>query len=397
MLGGFILVQSRATKGLFQGETPDSLEYLCSEKDLAYWLLGTAPVVLVYSRPESDEAYWVSVKEYFHDSERRKTRKIHFDKHRDRFDTSIRDRLLGVAGPPDSGAYFTPPPRQELLFTNLLTVTQVPAQLFIAETDLRSGRDVAEYLADARATSENEWVLKNRRILSVHDLTKSPWRDICDQGTVDSFSTAEWSDSDDGDRQRDYVRLLNECLRASLRRSAVAYRRDQELYHFRPPKDLSDRRITFRSLARKSTRVVFHGYPGRQDPARIAYYRHSAFQGRFRRFAAQWFLQITPTYYFTSDGYSPHPFYESKLKGIKALERNPAVLGQIVMWADVLAERRTDLFTAPYPHLGFGALASVDLEVGIDDQAWLSTEENPAMKAAGSSSELPLFAESTAS
>ena len=392
MLGGQIFVQSKATETDFQGETDGRLEYLCTEKDLDYWLSGTMPVLLIYSRPSSDEAYWVSVKEHFKDPARRKSRKVHFDKTGNRFGTATRDQLLGLAGPPDAGAYFAPPPRDEVLYTNLLALASLPTRLFIAETDLRTGRAVAECLADAHAAKQNEWVLKNRRILSVHNLRQAPWRSFCDQGTVDDFSSTEWAESDDPDRQRDFVRLLNECLRSSIRRHSVSYRRDQDLYYFSATSTLKDRRISFHSLARKSGRVVFHGYPSKQDAGRIAYYRHSAFEGRFRRFSGRWYLQIAPSYIFTSDGHSVHPYYESKLKGIKALERNPAVLGQIAMWADVLAERRGDLFTSTYPHLRFGELVKLNVDVGIDDQAWLATEENPAMKAAaGEVSALPLF------
>jgi hypothetical protein len=391
MLGGQILVQSKATEAEFQGETDSSLEYLCSERDLAYWLSGSTAVALIYSRPSTDEAYWVSIKECFRDPARRKTRKVHFDKKRDRFDGSARDALFGVAGPPDGGTYFTPTPRSEVLYSNLIEVTGLPKRLFVADTDFRSGRDVVEYLTDSRAPRQNEWVLKNKRILSVHDLSEGHWRTICDQGTVDAFATSDWADSDDADRSRDFVRLLNECLRASVRRIDIAYRRDLDLYFYTATRTLKERRIRFHSLTRKSGRVVFNSYQSKKDRDRIAYYRHSAFQGRFRRFDSRWHLQVTPTYFFTSDGYALHPYYESKLKGIKALERNAAVLGQVAMWADVLAERRGDLFTSSYPHLRFGELVRLKLGVGLDDKSWLTTEENPALKASLDPLDLELF------
>jgi|KBSSwiStaDraftv2_1062776.scaffolds.fasta_scaffold05159_3 hypothetical protein len=392
MIGGQILVQSKATEAEFQGESDSSFEYLCAEKDLNYWLAGSAPVALVCSRPTTDEAYWVSIKEYFRDPARRKARKVLFDKKRDRLDGSARDVLLGIAGPPDGGAYFAPLPRDEVLFSNLLRVSALPKRLHIAETDFRSGRDIVEYLTDARVPRQSEWVLKNKRILSVYDLREEPWKSICDQGSVDDFGTDEWADSDDPDKRRDFVRLLNECLRASLRRLAIAYRKDLDLYFYTATPTLKDRRVAFHSIARRSGRIVFHAYMHKQDPTSVAYYRHNAFQGRFRRFDARWYLQVTPTYFFTVDGRTLHPFYESKLKGIKALERNSAVLGQVAMWADILGERRGDLFTSSYPHLRFGELVRLKLNAGVDDKAWLTTEEDAATKSAGAETiELPLF------
>src|SRR5216683_4910369 len=57
-LNSIIQVQSRATQGRFTAETDTSFEYLCSEKELGYWLAGNAPVILICSRPNTDEAYW---------------------------------------------------------------------------------------------------------------------------------------------------------------------------------------------------------------------------------------------------------------------------------------------------------------------------------------------------
>jgi uncharacterized protein DUF4365 len=90
-----IFVQSKSTEGEFVAETPSSFEFVCDERDLNYWLKGNAPIVLVRSRPKTNEAYWVSIKEYFHDLSMHATKKIHFDKAANRFDriaASIRTR-----------------------------------------------------------------------------------------------------------------------------------------------------------------------------------------------------------------------------------------------------------------------------------------------------------------
>jgi hypothetical protein len=102
-------------------------------------------------------------------------------------------------------------------------------------------------------------------------------------------------------------------------------------------------------------------------------------------------LEITPTYYFTTNGYSPSGYADDALKGIKQLERNQAVLGQVVMWASYL-NKPPDLFTSKYPFLEFGQLQSVRLDVGIDDTAWLGKEEDDLVKASEVElDELPLF------
>ena len=62
----FILqVQSKATIREWENESSEGFDFRCEERDLAYWLQGNAPVILVVSRPESRKAYWVSIKGYF--------------------------------------------------------------------------------------------------------------------------------------------------------------------------------------------------------------------------------------------------------------------------------------------------------------------------------------------
>src|ERR1700684_3991609 len=66
-------VQSKAADEAFEGETETEVTFTGSERDLRYWLKGNLPVILVYSRPRTDEAYWLSLKDYFSDPIRRAT------------------------------------------------------------------------------------------------------------------------------------------------------------------------------------------------------------------------------------------------------------------------------------------------------------------------------------
>ena len=122
----------------------------------------------------------------------------------------------------------------------------------------------------------------------------------------------------------------------------------------------------------------------------IRYFRHNAFEWQFRRYRGEWFLEIVPTYHFTTDGFRPHPAYQPKLKGIKALERNPAVLGQLLMWAEILRTRNDELFPKPVSrHLGFGEFVTVNCPAGVLDEDWLPHEDTEGSEA--TAGELPLF------
>ena len=79
-------------------ETESSFGFTCTREDLEYWLSGTAPVLLVVSKPKQKLAWWVSVKDYFSSSGAQAiSRKIKFDKQSMKFDESSASDLINAA------------------------------------------------------------------------------------------------------------------------------------------------------------------------------------------------------------------------------------------------------------------------------------------------------------
>lgn len=385
-----IQVQSKATSRDFQAETAQGFEYVCDARDLDYWLCGNAPVILIRSRLSTDEAYWVSIKDYFKDLSTREARKIYFDKQKNRFDINCREALIELAKPKDAGIYLSPLPKSETLYSNLVEVVSFAEHIYIASTDFRYYGDIWKKFDELGVHVGKEWILKHKQIRSFHDLSEYPWTEVCDPGSVERFDTAEWAYSDDPDVQREFVQLLNHCLGGKMRPD-VWYSKKKDYYFFAPTEDLSDRKWFYQSMVQKTDRDVFRAYYKKGDPSQVAYYRHSAFKGQFVRFNDAWYLEITPTYHYTRDGYRWSWYSEEHLKGIKRLERNPAVFGQVVMWADVVRGRQ-DLFTEPYPFLSFESLLKFDIKAGLDDNVWLGHEERKETKVALSpENQLSLF------
>ncbi len=368
-----VQVQSKAGPSFFRAETETSFEFRCDDRDLDYWTQGNAPVILVVSRPQAEEAYWVSVKDYFRDPRRRAERKVRFDKRRDRFDEGCATALTELAVPRDAGLYSAPPPVSETLYSNLLKVSHFPKRLYVGQTDYRDGKEIRAKLREHGADEDDEWFPKRGSIYSFIDLSEEPWDEICDQGTVEEFDSEEWAHSDDPDHRREFVQLLGQCLRAKARALGLRYSKDMDCYYFGATNDLSEFALGYQSLVNETSRTVFRGYPKKGKPNEVAYYRHSAFQGSFKRFGEDWYLELTPTYYFTWDGRRVDRFYEERLKKIKEQEKNPAVRGQVVMWAEYLS-RDGNLFEPQYPLLRFGELTRFEVEAGLDDDAWLERD-----------------------
>jgi hypothetical protein len=382
MFHSIIRVQSKATSAAFTADTGKTFEYLCDERDLEYWLRGNAPVILVRSRTDTREAYWVSIKDYFRDPDRRKARKVVFDKESNRFDEMAATALRELAVPADLGAYFAPAPKRETIYSNLLRVTRVPTRLFHGYAIEHGSREaIREALLEYMKFPYREWATRGKTVLSVHDLSAHPWNKVIDTGTVEEFDASEWADSEDEQKRRDFVELLNYCLAEMLAPTYVRYHERRKFYYFAATPDLKPRVLPYTSVKQKTEKEVFGPRLNKKDPTRVAYFRHSAFVGQFVRYDETWYLEIEPTYHFTSDGKRSDRFGASRLTGIKRLERNPSVLGQLHMWLSVLAPPNT-LFRKAYPHLGFGDLERLDLPCGLDDPAWLKREDEPLPEAA---------------
>jgi hypothetical protein len=384
-----VQVQSRAASGRFTAETDHSFEYLCDERDLDYWLGGNAPVILVRSRPETDELYWVPLKEYFADPERRSSRRIVFEKRRDRFDVSCRDRLVRLAVPRDSGIYIAPAPKTEEMVTNLLEVIAYPAAIYVADTDFRLGGALAAALRLEDPDAGREWFLRNTRLFSVHDLSEPPWSTVCDAGSVERFESDEWALADDVVREREFAELLYGCLYEKTKRD-LRYLGREKLFYARPGRDLEPRRLRA-SGRRRRGRIVFRAYESKKRAGEIGFCKHWGFHSHFRRYGGRWYLEIDPTYHYTFDGYKKSRFAGDYLAYAKRQERNDAVRQQVQMWARYL-RGHADLFSARYERLEFGDLAAFELSVGVNDELWLENARKRVIEAAPEEGEGRLFA-----
>ena len=114
---------------------------------------------------------------------------------------------------------------------------------------------------------------------------------------------------------------------------------------------------------------VEHYFDKRRDEQRLKYIRHHAFRPGFVLVDGRWHLEIEPAYLFTHDGEHEHFRADEFLAGIKRLDRNLAVVGQLRMWEYLLTRPPSLLDREPGP-LTFGTLQTVQVQVGIDDALW---------------------------
>lgn len=369
MSGLLLKVQSKAVSN-FPKESATECEYAVEQRDLNYWHAHNVPVVLIVSRPDARQAYWQPVRNA---DGTLKPRRFVFDKERDRLDERAGTALAEYVRTNVAGARGFARVKHERLLSNLLPVRSLPARLYLAETPFTTYKDISKALEGKNISFE--YSLRNKRVLTVRDLTDPRYEFLCDRGTVEDFPVAQWAESDDPDAQRDFVRMLNQCLKQVLRTSKgrVRYDSPSKTYYF--PSNATNTGYSFGYMAdkRKADREVVKELRNKKLKHLMGF-RHSAMWGRFARYDRKWYLEVTPTYYFTDPGgLKQSRLHPDWLSGIKRLELNEAVRGQLVMWENLLTT--DDMFTPPYPHLSFDCLVQFDTDRGLDDAAWTANDE----------------------
>lgn len=367
--GLHLSAQSKAVTR-FSGDA-NKVTFPCKREDIAYWLSTSPRVILVVSQPSSGEAYWLSVHHYFGSPEHADGTVATFDRSTQRLTRSSYDALFEVARPVDRAVTRAPVAIRETLYSNLIPLEAFPTSIFVAESTCSGYESARARLREATDEyAPRTWALRENMLLSFTDPSEGLLARLVDPATVEKHETSEWTTSDDEERRRVFVELLNNALTADLGSIGVRFHSDDRVFAFKGTPDRVPRIYTFQNVHRESAITVVQRYVSRsKDGREFPYLRHSAFQARFRRLEGVWFIEITPTYRFTTDGIRKYRFHEDQLAGIKRIEGNRALLSQVLLWNDVLQGRLT-LFNRRSRLLRFGACMTFDLDRGIPDADW---------------------------
>jgi hypothetical protein len=362
-----LLVQSKAQDALFAGETEERFHYICDDRDLDYWMKATEPVLLICSHPKDEQAWWVHVQSYFADATRRAERRVDFNKATMALDGDLTDRLFAISDPHGRTHIPAPDRRTEILVSNLLPA-DLPPIVWSYKTELGNRKAVYEAQRSSGFEVRDDFVLWNGRLLTWEQAEPNGLSKAV-SGSPTARSLGELSEFEQ-DADKLIVQLLNNALRQDLKSDCDFHGKRHFLY-FRATDDLSVRQW---NTSASNWRTVFKGYPKKSDPSTISYYRHCALSWQFIQIENDWYCEITPDYFFTRDGHRESLYASELLRGIKKIERNPAVLQETKLWASIL-RRKEDLFDQAERILDFGDLVTFKVDQGIDDVAWKQAED----------------------
>jgi hypothetical protein len=355
----------------FAAESGDAFSFGCERAHVGYWLGGTARVILIVCRPDSEEIYWKDLSAYFSIPENRDRCTVRFSKANDLFDVAARSRLLTVAKP-EGGLALGALPKREILGINLLPLMRYPSEIVATPTKAKERNAFFEELKKTKKPWLREFIWHGGTLYSFFDPVEEGLAELS-EGEPTRFPTGEWSESGDPIKQRHFADLLGRTFEHRCYKQGIAVDRETKVFYFAAPEDGSELQVTTKSRVNTTAKTVVSKHTSiRKDGISSTYYKHFAFEGRMRRFSNEWFFELTPTFYFTEDGRTPHPNAELLLSGIKRMERHPAVLGAFLTWKEYLTENT--LFNSTYQYLSVSPPEALPIDRGIDDRAWRPPE-----------------------
>lgn len=359
-------VQSKA-RAKFTAETDQSFEFLCDEADIDYWMRSAEPVLLVCSHPAAREAWFVCVSDWFADAERRASRRVVFDKQKDRFSAERAVGLLhlGTRREPVLHRRMPEPPERQL--TNLMPILKHGASLWSAPTDVVDHQQAHGRYEAAGGLRASDYLLRDGRLYSLRDPRSCPLQHLCDAASVLQRPAGDWSESEDPRLRRYWVELLRRNLLHQLK-PRFGWHPGRKLFYVRAPERLAQLFVEGPNGKRLGVKVEYY-LNKRDGEQRIAYVRHQAFRPGFENVDGRWHLEVVPDYLFTFDGERESRRADEMLSGIKRREKNLAVLGHMRMWEHILT-RPPSLLSDEPPLLLFGPLLTLEVPVGLDDAAW---------------------------
>ena len=198
-------------------------------------------------------------------------------------------------------------------FANLIPLRHFPDTLYVAPA-LSKTRKQSWFLLNKGVSRKSAdhvpgaWTLYEGNLYSLVDPGALAPEEDHRVGGLEQFNTEEWAFSEDENKRRLFVHLLNAALREDLWSQGVRYYGEQDVYAFMGRPDEPPRRLKYANLKLRSTATVVSHYEHKPKSGKpYKYLRHAAFQGRFRFLGGEWYLEITPTYRFTRQWKGPGP------------------------------------------------------------------------------------------
>ena len=165
----------------------------------------------------------------------------------------------------------------------------------------------------------------NGQLLSFQNLSESvPALDpYFDKGTVTDLNSKDFY-SIDNDYLNVFKSLLRRCLQRQLKREKVFWQHKLHLFFFGIFDNEEERKVIWKG-DRTAERVVYKRTMKNNKPDEILTCKHLAFEVGFHLIDKEWHLSITPTWFFSRDGYHKDDYGAEHISWLKRKENDQQV------------------------------------------------------------------------
>jgi hypothetical protein len=375
-LARMIAVQIKSTEvGKYTSEDASGFTYLLRPEDLNYWSGTNLPIIIVLYRKSDETFYWKEVQAASNPSERR----LQFDKITDVLDRDAVDRLAALTVPKVGFGYYVPPlGGGEEAVVNMLPV-RLPPEVFVSTTPHTVAKAKA-ILLDADKPARFDWVIKGETFWSFQDPRATACQHIVDLDQVEGIETNLLAFHEDVDERHNFSFLLKQALNHQVREH-LHWDKDRKLFYFKALAPNESRVFAYEASKKKAETDVVNVIVNKIDKTRVEFVRHHAFVPKFENLYDQWFLVIEPTYFFTTNGFVPHPYPHALLAGKKRLDKSASLRGQVIMWHRFLTREESisnDLFGPETieARLRFDRPPTVSLATRVPEDVWGSQKRS---------------------
>ncbi len=370
-LAKMIAVQVKATESSqYSSEDDSGFNYLIRSKDLEYWQGSNLPVIVVLYRQSDDTFFWKEVPREFNEGERR----LRFSKDQDVLDKNAVDRLADLTVPKSGFGYYVPPlGGGEEALVNILPI-KLPTEIYVTSTPY-SAQKAISILLDGDEPARFDWVIYGGSFWSFHDPRTSICSQIVDLDQVEAIETEYLAFHDDIVEQNKFSHLLKKVLDHQVS-DDLGWDKKNKLFYFRALERNVSRTYHYESSKKKTSSEVVNVINSKKEEGRVDFVRHHAFIPRLELLADEWFLVITPSYYFTTNGFTAHSYPHALLSGKKRMDNSASLRGQVIMWHRFLTfpdHAENDLFgndTTKEVFLRFGEPPTLTLETKVPEDVW---------------------------
>lgn len=267
----------------------------------------------------------------------------------------------------------------DVYFPGSLYVAQLNIDLFYRHGNRKPGlwrTTIREFNREYELFVPSAYVVHSKTLVTFFDLTDphNPYRHLIEPGTAETHRSQDFWAIDE-DHERVFKSLLRFSLQQRLFQERVRWENDEKEFVFLPHEDSSNQREEVWQGEKKAKRTVFTRQFNKKDPSKVYLQKHLSFSVDFLKFGNNWFISITPNWFFSygadfrKSGYS-----HDNLSWIKRQENNQQVMNHfkfIAAWLRSIDEE--DLFSeklSTKSFLSFGQTLSLGGAPSLDETRW---------------------------